>query len=40
MSVTTLVIHAGPVLLAGAEMVRPVKAYRSEINDSSTQLFK
>ena len=30
----------GPVLLAGAEMVRLVKTYRFEINDSSTQLYK
>jgi unsaturated rhamnogalacturonyl hydrolase len=30
----------GPVLLAGAEMVRLVKAHRLEINDSSTQLYK
>ena len=28
----------GPVLLAGAEMVRLVKTHRFEINDSSTQL--
>jgi unsaturated rhamnogalacturonyl hydrolase len=30
----------GPVLLAGAEMVRLVKTYRFEINDSSTQLYR
>ncbi len=30
----------GPVLLAGAEMVRLLKTYRFEINDSSTQLYK
>jgi unsaturated rhamnogalacturonyl hydrolase len=30
----------GPVLLAGAEMVRLVKTNRFEINDSSTQLYR
>jgi rhamnogalacturonyl hydrolase YesR len=30
----------GPVLLAGAEMVRLVKTHRFEINDSSTQLYR
>lgn len=30
----------GPVLLAGAEMIRLVKTHRFEINDSSTQLYK
>jgi unsaturated rhamnogalacturonyl hydrolase len=30
----------GPVLLAGAEMIRLVKTNRLEINDSSTQLYK
>ena len=30
----------GPVLLAGAEMVRLLKTYRFEINDSSTQLYR
>jgi rhamnogalacturonyl hydrolase YesR len=30
----------GPVLLAGAEMVRLLRTYRFEINDSSTQLYK
>jgi rhamnogalacturonyl hydrolase YesR len=30
----------GPVLLAGAEMIRLVKTHRLEINDSSTQLYK
>jgi unsaturated rhamnogalacturonyl hydrolase len=30
----------GPVLLAGAEMVRLVKTYRFEINDISTQLYR
>ena len=30
----------GPVLLAGAEMIRLVKTHRFEINDSSTQLYR
>ena len=30
----------GPVLLAGAEMVRLLKTYRFEINDSSVQLYR
>jgi len=30
----------GPVLLAGAEVVRMLKTWRFEINDSSTQLYK
>ena len=30
----------GPVLLAGAEMVRLIKTHRLEINDSSTQLYR
>jgi rhamnogalacturonyl hydrolase YesR len=30
----------GPVLLAGAEMIRLVKTFRIEINDSSTQLYR
>ena len=30
----------GPVLLAGAEIIRLLKTYRFEINDSSTQLYR
>jgi hypothetical protein len=30
----------GPVLLAGAEMLRLLKTYRFEANDSSTQLYR
>jgi rhamnogalacturonyl hydrolase YesR len=30
----------GPVLLAGAEMIRLVKTHRVEINDSSTQVYR
>jgi rhamnogalacturonyl hydrolase YesR len=30
----------GPVLLAGAEMIRLLKTHRFELNDSSTQLYK
>ncbi len=30
----------GPVLLAGAEMLRLLKTHRLEINDSSVQLYR
>ena len=33
-------VFYGPVLLAGAEMVRLLKTYRVEINDSSAQFYR